>query len=302
MKTVLVRSMLVLGLLTSTHAFAWGQKGHKTVNRVAISMVSNPDAKKFLDANRDQIVSFASTPDTKWKDGPDAGKEKPMHWFEMDAYKSNRLGDGLTDVLLGRAQDELGQDYIQKYGLAMWRVSDFYIQLVDALKKGDFKRAVQIAGVMGHYVGDMTQPMHASSDYDGQSINKPGSHKYYETTLVDRMNDGHLDDRVTQVAGLRRSELERSVGNDLDNAKLQRLAWAESTEAFDNLKGVYDRFDQNSPDDEWLSKDVTPRIGRASALLGKIWDVAFATVEGGKLPDKSVGAKEPEWIPMLNQN
>ena len=302
MRTVSLRPVLVIGLLMSTQAFAWGQKGHKSVNRVAISMVANPEAKKFLEANSEDVIRFASTPDTKWKDGPDAGKEKPMHWFEMDAYNSNRLGDGLADVVFGRAQDELGQDYIQKYGLAMWRVSDFYIQLVDALKKGDFKRAVQIAGVMGHYVGDMTQPMHASSDYDGQSINKPGSHKYYETTVVDRIDESHLDDSVAKVAGPRRSELERTVGNDLSNAKLQRLSWGEASGAFNELKGVYDRFDQSSPDDQWLSEDVSPRIGRASALLGKIWDVAFATVAGGKLPDKSVGAKEPEWIPMLNQN
>ena len=302
MNTVSLRSVLVLGLLMSNQAFAWGQKGHMAVNRVAISMVSNPEAKKFLQTNSREVIRFASTPDTQWKSGPDADKEKPMHWFQMDAYNSNRLGDGLADVVFGRAQDELGQDYVQKNGLAMWRVSDFYVQLLDALKKGDFKRAVQIAGVMGHYVGDMTQPMHATSDYDAQSINKPGSHKYYETTLVDRMDDNHLDASAEQVAGTRRSELERLVGNDLDNSKIQHLAWGEASGAYNDLKGVYDRFEQSSPDDQWLEGDVSPRIGRASALLGKIWDVAFASVGAGKLPDKSVGAKEPEWMPMLNQN
>jgi hypothetical protein len=298
MKTFTVRSFFVLGALVSTQALAWGGKGHSTVNRVAITMVANPEAKKFLDANSQQIIRFANTPDVKWKSGDSAAREKPMHWFEMDAYNSNRFGDDLPDFVFGKAREELGQDYINKYGLAMWRISDFYVQLVDALKKGNFKRAVQIAGVMGHYVGDMTQPMHASSDYDGQSINKPGIHKYYETTLVDRIDDNHLVDSVQKFAGERRSGFERSIGNDLDNAELQNVSWTEADDAYTALEGVLKRFDQSSPDDKWLEEDLKPRIGRASALLGKIWDVAFTVAGTSHLPSGNLGAQDPEWIPM----
>lgn len=298
MKQVSLCTFFVLGAAFSTQAFAWGGKGHSTVNRIAISMVANPQAKRFLDANSQQIIRFANTPDVKWKQGPNVDIEKPMHWFEMDAYGGNRFGDGLSELPFQRAQQELGKDYVQKYGSAMWRVSDFYVQLVAALKKGDFKRAVQVAGVMGHYVGDMTQPMHASSDYDGQSINKPGVHKYYETTLVDRMSDQHLFDSVQRFAGERRSGLERSIGNDLATEELQKVSWTEADDAFNALKSVYDRFDQGNPDDQWLSTDLMPRVARASALLGKIWDVAFTVAGTQNLPANSVNANDPEWIPL----
>ncbi len=291
-------SVLILGALLSSHAFAWGGKGHSTVNRVAISMVANPQAKKFLDANSQQIIRFANTPDVKWKSGANANLEKPMHWFEMDGYGSNRLGESLADLAVGRAEDELGRDFVAKHGLAMWRVSDFYVQLVAALKKGDFKRAVQIAGVMGHYVGDMTQPMHASTDYDGQSINKPGVHKYYETTLVDRMDDNHLFDATQKIAGERRSGLERSIGNDLENSELQHISWTEADDAFNALETVYQKFESSNPDDKWLTTDLTPRIARASALLGKIWDVAFTVAGTQNLPANNVKAEDPEWIAM----
>ena len=211
MRTIFVRSFLALSVLGATEVLAWGGKGHATVNRIAIDMVANPEAKKFLSANSVQVIRFANTPDVKWKSGPSASIEKPMHWFEMDGYNGNRFGEELPNMVFGRVRDELGQDFVGKYGLAMWRVSDFYVQLVAAFKKGDFKRAVQISGVMGHYVGDMTQPMHASTDYDGQSINKPGIHKYYETTLVDRINEQHLVDVVQRAAGERRSGFERSI-------------------------------------------------------------------------------------------
>jgi S1/P1 Nuclease len=298
MKNAFVRSLFVVGMIGSSQAFAWGAKGHTTVNRIAISMVANPEAKRFLDANSQQIIAFAKIPDIKWKNGASAEAEKPMHWFQMDGYNGNRFGDALADFMLGKAQTELGTDFIKKNGLAMWRVSDFYVQLVEALRAGNFKRAVQVAGVMGHYVGDMTQPMHASSDYDGQSMNSPGVHKYYETTLVDRLDDAHLFSSVQRSAGERRSGLERSIGSELDNAELQHVSWSDAGDAFNALETVYSHMKPGQSDDQWLEADLTPRIGRASALLGKIWDVAFLTAGTQNLPTANVGAVDPEWTPI----
>lgn len=301
MKLVSVCALSIFGAMTASTSYAWGGKGHGTVNRVAISMVANPQAKKFLDANSQQIIKFSNTPDVKWKSGPNANLEKPMHWFEMDGYGRSRLGETLADLTVSRAESELGKDFVNKHGFAMWRVSDFYVQLVAALKKGDFKKAVQIAGVMGHYVGDMTQPMHATTDYDGQSINKPGVHKYYETTLVDRIDENHLFDSTQKIAGERRSGLERSIGNDLENTELQHVSWSEADDAFNALEAVYNKFEAANPDDQWLTKDLTPRIARASALLGKIWDVAFTVAGTQNLPASNVGAEDPEWIPMAHR-
>jgi len=299
MKMVLIGTVAIPFCLISQQAFAWGSKGHEAVNRVAISMVSSPEVKKFLEANRKELLQFANTPDNKWKSNDATrDKERPMHWFEMDAYGKNRLGESLKDLPFAKAEEELGKDYVAQYGLAMWRINDFYVQLVEALKKNDLKLAIQISGVMGHYVGDITQPMHATSDYDGQSINKPGAHKYYETTLVDEIDADHLFDAVQKVAGERRSGLERSIGNDLENAELQKVSWSEACDSYAAVGSVYSRFDKESPEDGWLKDDLMPRIGRAAALLGKIWDVAFTVSGISRIQGENVGADEPEWIPM----
>lgn len=293
------RVCLVVVCLWSQDLFAWGFKGHEAVNKTALSMMVNTKAKQFLEANQTQIIKFANTPDTKWKSGDSRDQERPMHWFEMDAYGVNRLGKGLADLPFSNAREELGSEYVNQYGLAIWRISDFYTQLVGALAEKDFKRAVQIAGVMGHYVGDMTQPMHATSDYDGQSINKPGAHKYYETTLVDQIDGSHLFDSVLKCAGERRSSLERSLDNHLSSSRIQHVIWGEATESFQAVADVYRRFDMESPEDQWLKQDLVPRVGRAAALLGKLWDVAFNVADGmHELPSDNVGAEEPNWIPM----
>ncbi|MCX6126024.1 MAG: zinc dependent phospholipase C family protein, partial [Proteobacteria bacterium] len=255
--------------------YAWGQKGHQIINKVAVSMVNNPEAKQFIQANQAQITAFASTPDTRWKSGASGAEEKPLHWFEIDGYSKSALGEGVADLLFSHAQQKLGGEFVTKYGKAMWRTSDLYAQLVTALKQKDWSRAIQIGGVMGHYVGDMTQPMHATSDYDGQSIGKPGIHRYYETTLVDGIDAQHLYDNLLALAGEHRSGLERSIGNDLDNAELQHVTYSEAEGAFNAMDQITPQFEANRYNDQWLTDDLTPRLARAAALLGKVWDVAF---------------------------
>ena len=297
MRILFVSVAAAASVLVSSPAFCWGQKGHQMVNQVAVSLVANPQAAQFMRANQKQVIAFASTPDLKWKSGASADKEKPMHWFQMDRYEQNPLGDGLADLILGNARQKLGDKYMIENGLAMWRVSNFYDKLVVALKNRDWQKAVQIGGVMGHYVGDMTQPMHATANYDGQSINKPGIHKYYETTLVDHIDAGRLASAVLASGGPRRSELERAIGNNMNAIQLQHVAYSEAAVAYDGLEPVLNKF-VNNADDAWLTTDLQPRLARASALLAKIWDVAFVTAGVQAAPSSSVNASEPAWVPL----
>jgi hypothetical protein len=282
----------------ATKSFAWGQKGHQMINRVAVSMVNHPEAARFLEANKSQISAFASTPDTRWKNGRSADKEKPLHWFEIDGYSKSGLGESIADLMFNHAREQLGADITTKYGMAMWRTSTLYAKLVDALKAKEWTRAIQIGGVMGHYVGDMTQPMHATTDYDGQSINKPGIHKYYETTMVDEIDTEHLYSEVLATAGERRSQLEQTLGNELDNSKLQRAAYTEANDAYDAMDQIRPQFERGNYNDSWLKDDLKPRMAKASALLGKIWEVAFVTSGARGMPAQNLAAKEPEWIPF----
>lgn len=291
-------SILVLASLTSTPGYSWGQKAHQMINRVAIGMVANPEGQAFLEANQKQVILFASTPDTQWKDGPSSAIEKPLHWFEIDGYQTSDFGEGVADMLHRQAEQQMGGQFITKYGKAMWRTSSLFSMLVQALRKHDWNLALQVGGVMGHYVGDMTQPMHTTTDYDGQSIKQPGIHKYYETTLVNKMNEQKLFNELLSVAGERRSNLERAVGNNLEVVELQRLSYGEAEVGFTAMDQILSQFEGGRYDDEWLAADVKPRMARAAALLGKIWDVAFTMSGVRGIPRQDLRVKEPNWIPM----
>jgi hypothetical protein len=56
---------------------------------------------------------------------------------------------------------------VTAHGTAPWRAEQLYRLAVDAMKKGDTQLALLYLGTMGHYVGDMSQPFHATLNFDG---------------------------------------------------------------------------------------------------------------------------------------
>ncbi len=62
----------------------------------------------------------------------------------------------------------------------------------------DLSAAVAMLGIMGHFVGDMTQPYHATADYDGWATGQGGIHSYFETDLVESLEG--LEEEVFERA------------------------------------------------------------------------------------------------------
>jgi hypothetical protein len=44
-----------------------------------------------------------------------------------------------------------------------------------------------LAGLIGHYVGDLTQPLHVTENFDGQATGQRGVHAYFEEEVVDAL-------------------------------------------------------------------------------------------------------------------
>jgi hypothetical protein len=87
-------------------------------------------------------------------------------------------------------------------GRAFWRVREFadlLAKTTEELKKADLtteqRHATQarwfvLAGTMGHYVGDLAQPLHTTENYDGQMTEQKGVHGFFEGALVDESFPG----------------------------------------------------------------------------------------------------------------
>jgi hypothetical protein len=60
-------------------------------------------------------------------------------------------------------------------------------------------RAESTATDLGHYVGDGHQPLHVTTNYDGQMSGNNGIHSRYETTMIDRNSSQLMITRANAV-------------------------------------------------------------------------------------------------------
>lgn len=203
--------LLILGVagtqLLTSRSWGWGQAGHKLVasSGAQLTLAGN----SFWSKNAENLAFLSTVPDLQWKKNPTAALEKPTHFFEVDAFLSGQFRNFPTDIVV--AAKTFSPDKIKDHGTAIWRANQFYQFLVEALKAKDEIGAIQIAGVMAHYVGDLSQPLHVTVEYDGRQKGT-GIHKFFET---DNIQGRHLSNVATAAQKLA-SQLIRSKGFQQD--------------------------------------------------------------------------------------
>jgi len=287
--------------LSSPAAFAWGGKGHQVISQAAAGLTASVGAP-FFQRNQQLLADFSVTPDALWKLDGHYSVEAPMHFFQWDRYGTSPLGPTLAQYLLSQVVKRLGIDFVRTNGLGVWRISDIYGRLVRALQNHDWSTSIQMAGVLGHYVGDMSQPMHVTSDYDGQSIQRRGIHFYFEVTLVEPLDAGDLINQALKAGGPIRQQLDAGA-SELGAGSfepVQALAVREGATSYGELAGVIDKFKGQSQDDPALRAFFGPRMGHGAAVLAKIWDMAVVASGVTVFPTAAVDTTEPEWFPLVD--
>lgn len=90
----------------------------------------------------------------------------------------------------------------------------------DATRLEDLAAATQLGGVMGHFVADLTQPLHATVDYDSASVGQGGLHSYFETAVLHNVDENLLND----VSTLARSpDFQKKMWQNLDLSEKTRI-------------------------------------------------------------------------------
>ncbi len=180
--TFFLASIILVSLGTNL-TFAWGDKGHKLINKMAVEFL--PPSMKSFEIWRDYLSEHAPDPDyRKEKDKT----EPPKHFIDIDYYKEFQSGNMIEneDSLIA----EYGKNEVIKIGILPWATLNTYKELITAFKNHNKEEALKLAADLGHYVADGHQPMHTVLNYNGQLTNQKGVHFRYEITMVDK----HLDE------------------------------------------------------------------------------------------------------------
>ncbi len=205
-----LRSLAVLGcfglVMKGPTAFAWGALGHQVVAEIGAEFA--PKGTAFWSLQKKELSRLALVPDQVWKSGSGAKREKPTHWFQIDSYVEAPWNlpesfESYQDTSL-----QYGEAFVIQNGTALWRAQQFYQLSQRAFQSGDKTFALQCAGVMAHYVGDLSQPMHVSVNHDGPEGSKTGLHSFFESDLLEMQDQQVLRREIrTRVKALLADEV-----------------------------------------------------------------------------------------------
>lgn len=169
----------VLQTLLINYAFAWGGTGHKIINRKAPmhlppSMNTFKADSLFYEAHASDADGRKIYTDTSFY------AEYLRHYIDIDEYPNfQNLPHNLDSVIA-----LYGRSTVRSYGTLPWATIMVLDSLTAQLSRNDLTKAKQTASDLGHYVADGHQPLHCTTNYDGQLTNNNGIHSRYETSML----------------------------------------------------------------------------------------------------------------------
>lgn len=212
---------LVAASAFSQKSFAWGERGHHEICLVATHLVKSTELKRFLTARSHTMGHLCNIPDIHWRQvGEKAKAGSATHFIDIDALpmKPEETPIDLNKIITqydGHFNKALDKkiNIMNDYGTLWWRYDQFYRLALAAAKKAsedaEVLKAIKIKpalakdtdidkkdynkhvlqmitnmGLMGHFIGDASQPYHNTADYDGWHSQHGGIHAYYETDVV----------------------------------------------------------------------------------------------------------------------
>ncbi len=205
---------LVLPLCAAQACFGWGSDGHRIINRLAAqSLPAGAPAFLTTPAALDEIEYLGPEPD-RWRSPAEpelSATQAPDHFIDLEyadvvAPLPRKRYDFIEALGQYRAAhpDQAALETPEKVGLQPWQTEEVWERLKagfrdyrEALAKHEDAKPEEAAvlfyaGWLGHYVGDGSQPLHVTRDYNGwvEPANPHGYttdhhiHSEFETVFV----------------------------------------------------------------------------------------------------------------------
>jgi hypothetical protein len=207
MKSKLFAVTIALGAFiqsSTQNIFAWDYEGHHAVNELALaSLPANFGGFTLTPALKDRIAFLAGEPD-RWRNTADLPLKHfngPDHYIDLEDLKLFGLTpetlpimryDFVADIALARAahpekfpaiDPAKDTDHTRELdGFLPWAITEYYEKLKSGFSSlkafqthggtpEEIANAqadiIYVMGVMGHFVGDGSQPLHTTVHYNG---------------------------------------------------------------------------------------------------------------------------------------
>ena len=204
-------ALLLLPLLTVQPAFGWGADGHMLINRLAGAALP-ADVPAFLrtPAALDALEYYGPEPD-RWRSPAEPelnAAQAPEHFIDLEYADligplPRRRYDYIRALAAAQAKHPDLPLTPEKVGLQPYVTDEVFERLESAFRdyralvaahqdtKPSEAEIVFLAGWLGHYVGDGSQPLHTTIQYNGWVGANPNGyttehkiHAQFETAYV----------------------------------------------------------------------------------------------------------------------
>jgi len=196
---------LTLIALLAPQAHPWGREGHIAITNKAVeALPEGTSIGKLFRLNREELVRLSNVPDWEWKENPETRYTASWHYLDIDKFDFKYPFRDFP-----RDRDEVEKLYSERgeAGYLPWTIADFYRKLVGAFKKRDVESIIYYAGIVSHFIGDSTMPLHCTRNYNGDysgnyKFDVPrdspdyahkGVHQRFEIGLVERYGGKYVE-------------------------------------------------------------------------------------------------------------
>ncbi|HEX8185364.1 MAG TPA: hypothetical protein VF747_11445 [Blastocatellia bacterium] len=175
---------IALTLLLAPRAAAWGDEGHRYINRVAAERMPD-DMPPFFKAAAARLSFLGPEPD-RWRDNRELYKaltevNAPDHFIDIDkpekfeAFPNDRYK--YADWLRAQGKDPVDIGFLPYSILENYQKVQVLFRLwrdpQQAAEREQIEQnIIYYAGVLGHYVADGSNPLHTTIHYNGWSTSQ----------------------------------------------------------------------------------------------------------------------------------
>jgi hypothetical protein len=283
-----MRSMasFVLLLVIATTAAAWGDKGHSIINRLALDAAASK-LPPFMSAAQNQIVYNANEPD-RWRDeGPTSVMNTVQaadHFFDSEYWGAISTLEPDRYAFMEKVAAAKKVELV-KIGYLPYAILENYGKVVHAFRSWRNAKtpedreaarfnAVYVAGLLGHYVGDASQPMHMSIHYNGWADNVPNPKDYSKDRMFHRRYEAlYVNAALTDA--LVRSKVQPPIrlNNVWDSIK------THLSKGFEDLEPMYEleklgEFNPEQPRTKG-TEFIATELARGATMLSNLWYTAW---------------------------
>ena len=319
----------------------WGEVGHFAIGALActVGFTGLPGLKRLMPRNiplvgfdvkdlRDpdkvirsrakfKFVPLADVADDVWRttraSGQDTGDDGNNHFADMDQKAVSGRFQGKTLLQLctdpANVDPAIWDEFYRgvpgtRPGALPFRVWQGYQLMVDALKAGELKTFVNVAGCLAHYVGDACQPLHISRfhhgdpDGDQRSVAKK-VHSVYETEMLsDPTRTPEIVDGV--VSALKNKSVAGSFSGG-KGAALRVIRLMRETVAALPPKDIVDTYNAGKTPADRLNRlwnafgsKTIDRMAAGCICLADIWASAWKEGNGAAIAAAKLVAQDPD--------